>query len=77
MISAERPESNCTFETKFADTCHRGAVVEASDGETPLLPKTDLPEQCNERLCYGDYQSVDSGTDIPLRPWAEGVSAPR
>lgn len=55
----------------MAETCHRGAVVEASDGETPLLPKTDLPEQCYVRLCYGAYGSTDSGGRIPLRPWAE------
>lgn len=57
-----------------AETCHRGAVVEASDGETPLLPKTDLPEQCNVRLCYGAYASVDSVAHIPLRHWEPGTT---
>jgi len=54
-----------------------GAVVEASDGETPLLPKTNLTEQRNVRPCYGAYSSAGGIAPIPLRSWAEGVSAPR
>lgn len=65
MISAERQESNCTFETKFAETCHRGAVVEASDGETPLLPKTDLPGATQRAAVLRSLQQHRRGRTHP------------
>ena len=38
---------------------------------------TELPEQCNERLCYGAYSSAGGIAPIPLRSWAEQACAPR